>query len=186
MQPDPPGERGCEEHLLCGRRKKKIKLSAATTFLSPTTCKHHPDTNAAVTQLLHGYPCQITIPPGPGIRLSKHCICAPRRGTYRRRQTLCWAPTRDRGCGHTHLSQVVEVILVVHPLVVGGHAVGPVGDVPDVDSKAVVELALEELQDGSDPISPFPHRVPHAPWDVQKLPRWWVECRAASQVEHDR
>lgn len=47
MQPDPPEERGCKEHLLCGRRK--IKLSAATTFLSPTTSKHHSDTNPLVT-----------------------------------------------------------------------------------------------------------------------------------------
>lgn len=69
---------------------------------------------------------------------------------------------------------------MVHPFVVGSHAVGPVGDVPDVDSQAVVELSLEELQEASDPISPFPHRVPNAPWDMQKLPKWWVGCRAAS------
>ena len=90
---------------------------------------------------------------------------------YRGKQTLCWVP-RDRGCRYTHLSQVVKVIFVVHPLVVGGHAVGPVGYVPDVNSQAVVELALEELQEGNDPIRPFPYRVPHAPWDVQKLLRW--------------
>lgn len=75
--------------------------------------------------------------------------------------------------GHTHLSQVIEVILVVHPLVVGSHAVRPVGDVPDVNSQAVVELALEELQEGNEPIS-IPCRVPHGPWDVQKLPRQWL------------
>lgn len=83
--------------------------------------------------------------------------------------------------GHTHLSQVIEVILVVHPLVVGSHAVRPVGDVPDVNSQAVVELALEELQEGNEPISPFPCRVPHGPWDMQKLPRQGVGCRAAGQ-----
>lgn len=74
----------------------------------------------------------------------------------------------------------------MHPLVVGCHAVGPVGDVPDVHPQAVVELALEELQEGSDPISPFPHRVPRAPWDVQKLPRCCMACKTASFIEHDR
>lgn len=79
--------------------------------------------------------------------LSGHCISSPVR-----RQTQCWVPIRGRGCQQTHLSQVVKVVLVVHPLVVGRHAVGTVGDVPDVNPQAVVELALEKLQEGSDPI----------------------------------
>lgn len=110
--------------------------------------------------------------------LSRHCICS-----LRRRQTLYWVPIRGRGCQQTHLSQVVEVVLVVHPLVVGCHAVGAVGDVPDVNPQAVVELALEKLQEGSDPIrvtfstgfaTGF---LPHAPWDVAKMLHGPQDCK---------
>lgn len=52
--------------------KKKIKLSAATLFLSPTTCEHHNDTKTQVTDSLRGYPHQITALPGTGIRLFRH------------------------------------------------------------------------------------------------------------------
>lgn len=155
MQPDPPEERVCEEHQLHGRRKEKIKLSAATTFLSHSSCKYHFDTNQLVTQLLHGHACQITAPSGfPGTATvpwggDKSCVGFPTEA--------------GRGCGQTHLSQVVEVILVVHPLVVGCHAVRPVGDVPDVDSQAVVELALEKLQEGSAPSAHFPTGFPMLP-----------------------
>ena len=44
-----------------------------------------------------------------------------------------------------HLAQVVEVVLVMDPAVIGGHAVGTVGDVASVHTETVVELALEEL-----------------------------------------
>lgn len=191
----PPWRRGRRgQEAMCSQthhRKEVVKNicfvagKKSSSLLPPLFFHLHPDTDPLVTQLLHGYPCQITAP-WPRDQISRHRICATGRATYRRRQTPCWIPITERGCGHTHLSQVVEVILVVHPLVVGGHAVRPVGDVPDVNSQAVVELALEELQEGSDPISPFPHRAPHTPWDAQKLPRRWVGCRTASQVEHDR
>lgn len=44
-----------------------------------------------------------------------------------------------------YLSQVVEVVLVVNPSIVGGQTVGFVGDVLHVQTHAVVELAFEEL-----------------------------------------
>ena len=45
----------------------------------------------------------------------------------------------------THLSQVVKVVLVVNPLVVGLHTVRLVGNVLDVGAKAVEELAFKQL-----------------------------------------
>lgn len=48
--------------------------------------------------------------------------------------------------GGAHLAQVVEVVLVMDPAVVGGHAVRAVGDVPGIHAQTVVELALEELE----------------------------------------
>lgn len=45
---------------------------------------------------------------------------------------------------------------MVNPLVVSSHAVRSVGDVPDVDSQAVVELPFEELQQRRDHSDPFP------------------------------
>lgn len=56
---------------------------------------------------------------------------------------------RSRAEGGTHLAQIVEVVLVVDPAVVGGHAVGAVGDVAGVYAQTVVELALEELGAGT-------------------------------------
>lgn len=47
--------------------------------------------------------------------------------------------------GGTHLAQVVEIVLVMDPAVVGGHTVRAVGDVSGIHAQTVVELALEEL-----------------------------------------
>lgn len=47
--------------------------------------------------------------------------------------------------GGAHLAQIVKVVLVVDPAVVGGHAVRAVGDVAGVHTQTMVELALEEL-----------------------------------------
>lgn len=44
-----------------------------------------------------------------------------------------------------HLAQVIKVVFVMHPAVVGGHAVRPVGDISGVHSQAVIELAFEKL-----------------------------------------
>lgn len=51
--------------------------------------------------------------------------------------------------GGAHLAQVVKVVLVMDPAVVGGHAVRTVGDVAGVHTQTVVELALEELWGGT-------------------------------------
>lgn len=173
VQPDPPEERGCEEHLLHGRRKEKIKLSAATTFLSHLFCKCHSDTNPPVTELLQGHPCQITAPSGPGIGLPG-TASVPWGGD----KPCVGLPSEGGGCGQTYLSQVVKVVLVVHPLVVGCHAVRPVGDVPDVNPQAVVELALEKLQEGSDPIRlTFPTGFPTG---FPRLPGMYRSCQDAA------
>lgn len=50
------------------------------------------------------------------------------------------------GAGLSYLSQVVKVVFVVDPSVVGGQAVGLVGDVLHVEAHAVVKLAFEELR----------------------------------------
>lgn len=48
--------------------------------------------------------------------------------------------------GGTHLAQVVEIVLVMDPAVVGSHAVRAVGDISGIHAQTVVELALEELR----------------------------------------
>lgn len=45
-----------------------------------------------------------------------------------------------------YLTEVVKVIFVMHPSVVGSQAVGLVGDVLHVEAGAVVELAFEQLR----------------------------------------
>lgn len=56
---------------------------------------------------------------------------------------------RSRTGGGAHLAQIVEVVLMMDPAVVGSHAVGAVGDVAGVYTQTVVELALEELGVGT-------------------------------------
>lgn len=44
-----------------------------------------------------------------------------------------------------HLAQVIKVVFVMHPAVVGSHAVRSVGDVSGIHSQTVIELAFEKL-----------------------------------------
>lgn len=57
-------------------------------------------------------------------------------------------PVKSRR-GHSPGPDCRSCILVVDPAVVGGHAVGAVGDVAGVYAQTVVELALEELGAGT-------------------------------------
>lgn len=50
-------------------------------------------------------------------------------------------PVREQ----TNLPQIVKVVLVMDPLIIGQEAVGLVGDVSDIQAQAVVELAFEKL-----------------------------------------
>lgn len=51
------------------------------------------------------------------------------------------SPVREQ----TNLPQVVKVVFVMDPLIIGQEAVGLVGDVSDIQAQAVVELAFEKL-----------------------------------------
>lgn len=44
-----------------------------------------------------------------------------------------------------HLAQVVKVVLVMNPLVIGDQAVRLVGDVSDVQTETVKELSFKKL-----------------------------------------
>lgn len=44
-----------------------------------------------------------------------------------------------------HLAQIVKVVLVMNPLVIGKQTVGLVGDVSDIQTQAVEELSFEKL-----------------------------------------
>lgn len=44
-----------------------------------------------------------------------------------------------------HLSQIVEVVLVMNPLVIGKQAVRLVGDVSDIQTQAIEEFSFEKL-----------------------------------------
>lgn len=57
-----------------------------------------------------------------------------------------------------HLSQVVKVVLVSDPLVVGLHTVRPVGNVSYVFSLTNKELSLEELMRKKKTEMPFSYR----------------------------
>lgn len=46
----------------------------------------------------------------------------------------------------SHLSEVVEVVFVMNPSVIGSQTVGLVGDVLHVEAHAVVKLPFEELR----------------------------------------
>lgn len=46
----------------------------------------------------------------------------------------------------SHLSEVVEVVFVMNPSVIGSQTVGLVGDVLHVETHAVVKLPFEELR----------------------------------------
>lgn len=50
-----------------------------------------------------------------------------------------------RADSNTDLSQVIKVVLVVNPLVVGLQAVRLVGDVLDIEAKAVEKFAFKKL-----------------------------------------
>lgn len=50
---------------------------------------------------------------------------------------------------YIYLAQIVEVVFVMYPLVIGSHAIRSVGDVSDVHTQAVVEFPLKELQEGT-------------------------------------
>lgn len=66
---------------------------------------------------------------------------APPRSTLQDWSQVC-DPCDPR---RAHLAQVVKVVFVMHPAVVGGHAVRSVGDVSGVHSQTMVELAFEKL-----------------------------------------
>lgn len=57
-----------------------------------------------------------------------------------------WGWSGQGTVGGTHLAQVVEIVLVMDPAVIGSHAVGAVGDISGIHAQTVVELALEELR----------------------------------------
>lgn len=55
--------------------------------------------------------------------------------------------THDAKKKATNLSQVVKVVLMVNPLVVGLHTVRLVGNVFDIGAEAVEELAFKQLSE---------------------------------------
>lgn len=57
----------------------------------------------------------------------------------------CKPGSSEITCG-THLSKVVKVVLMVDPLIVGLQTVRLVGDVFDIGTQAVKELAFKELR----------------------------------------
>lgn len=45
----------------------------------------------------------------------------------------------------SHLSEVIEVVFVMNPSVIGSQAIGLVGDVLHIEAHTVVKLPFEEL-----------------------------------------
>lgn len=58
------------------------------------------------------------------------------------KNNVSWNKERVNGA---HLSQIVEVVLVMNPLVIGKQAVRLVGDVSDIQTQAVEEFSFEKL-----------------------------------------
>lgn len=59
-----------------------------------------------------------------------------------KKNNVSWNKERVNGA---HLSQIVEVVLVMNPLVIGKQAVRLVGDVSDIQTQAVEEFSFEKL-----------------------------------------